>query len=93
MTDQESRFLAARSPANYTSKAVIEAFHCGWVVPFGEPSKVTTDNAPEFASPAWANFCRSIGIKHFSSKYNLQGNVDETGVKKLKVRLLILSAS
>lgn len=57
MTNQELCFLAARPLANHTAKAVIEAFHWEWVVLFGKLSKITTVNASEFVSSAWADYC------------------------------------
>lgn len=94
MTDQESRFVEARPLTNHTAQALVEAFHWGWVVPYGSPVTVTTDNAPEFKSHKWGEYLSLIGTEHKpSSVYNPQGDVAETAVKKIKDHVSMLRAS
>lgn len=94
MTDQESRFVEARALSNHTAQSVIEAFHWGWVVPYGSPISITTDNAAEFKSGKWKEYLTLIGAEHKpSSIYNPQGDMAETAVKKVKDHVVMLRSS
>ena len=88
MVDQASGFLAAAPLVRRSAPDVIGAFHAHWVRPFGPPSDITADGAPEFKSSVVQDYLRRIGGRAiYSSPYNPQANLAETAVKKVKASL------
>ena len=71
-----------------TDTATVTTIMTDWFDTFGWPTRIRTDNGPQFRSE-FASFCASNGIKHeTSSPYNAQSNgLAEAAVKNVKAIL------
>ena len=75
ITDRFSKVAQVTPLSSTTAPAVANAFVTHWVIPYGIPSYLLTDNAPQFVAKFSEAVCLLLGLKHVTTTaYHPQGN-------------------
>lgn len=87
--DRFTRWTEAMPMSDITTETVISTFYQGWIVRFGVPEDITTDQGRQFVSHSFKKFLKTFGIKHhITSAYHPQANgVIERWHRTLKAAL------
>ena len=58
-----------------TAQVVADSFVANWVVRFGLPATITTDQGTQFTGSTWQCMCKALGSKHVrTTAYHPQAN-------------------
>ena len=75
MCDRFSKLVRTRPLKRVTALAVAEAFVTHWVLVYGPPADLLSDNGSQFASRLFISICRILGVKNkFTTTYHPQCN-------------------
>jgi len=75
MTDRFSKMARSIPLRSTTAPVVAEAFLNNWVIPYGLPRILLTDNGPQFVSKFFEFLCTALGMKHpTTTAYHPQAN-------------------
>jgi transposase InsO family protein len=89
MVDHCTRFVAVEPLRDKTAASTASAFRRRWLLVFGVPWIVVSDNGSEFQGDEWRALALSYGFERtYSAPYNPQGNsIAERAVQEVKNRL------
>ena len=92
MADGFTRWVELASLSSITTHAVIRAIKEEWILRYGPPEAILTDNGAQFGSEAFSDFCREFTIRDVKiTPYNPQANMAERIIRDLKQGLRILT--
>ena len=64
MTDHFSKLALVTQLSSTTAPEVAKAFIDNWVIPYGLPVSIISDNGPQFLSKQFEAVCLTVGHKH-----------------------------
>ena len=67
LTDRYSKLTRAIPTGKTTATTVATIFVDHWVIPYGIPNYVLTDNGPQFVAKFFASVCLALGVKHVTT--------------------------
>ncbi|EZG42847.1 integrase core domain protein [Gregarina niphandrodes] len=84
--DHATRYMMAKTVPTLAAVQTFRTFYRHWVVPFGPPRIVLTDNGPSFKGAFHANTTYQLGCKHLTAApYRPQGNgINEASHQELQ---------
>ena len=93
ITDRFSKLAQVTPLSSTTASAVANAFVENWVIPYGMPSFLLTDNGPQFVAKLFEAVCLMLGLKHVTTTaYHPQTNGQtERYNQTLAIRLRIFT--
>jgi len=75
ITDRFSKLAQVTPLTSTTAPAVANAFIDNWVIPYGLPVSMLTDNGPQFVAKFFEAVCLTLGLKHVTTTaYHPQTN-------------------
>lgn len=75
ITDRFSKLAQVTPLVSTTAPAVANAFVENWVIPYGIPKFVLSDNGPQFVAKFFEAICVLLGLKHLTTTaYHPQSN-------------------
>ena len=92
IVDGFTRWLELVALSSITSNVIIRTLRDQWILRYGTPEALLTDNGTQFTSAAFATFCQEHTIRHARiTPYNPQANMAERVIRDLKQGLRILT--
>ena len=74
-TDNYSRYNVSVALKDCTAQSIETAFLNNWILHFGAPARILTDNGPQYTSTYFNDFLSHHGIKHvYTTTYNPSGD-------------------
>lgn len=67
ITDRYSKVTRAIPTSKTASTHAANIFFEHWVIPYGIPKYLLTDNGPQFTSKFFAMICSLLGVKHLTT--------------------------
>lgn len=91
MVDGFTRWVELTPLSSITSISIIRTLREQWILRYGPPKSLLTDNGTQFTSGQFERFCDENTIRHvLSTPYNPQVNMAERVIRDVKQGLRIL---